>query len=108
MKYWTDEYDTYASETIDFVCREQIKVGIITSPDEFDKDWWEEIDGEGLMWTIPIEDVNLNYRLYKEDKEYTAMINKKYKMKIKDFFKQHKEDCYTETEKAWFVCSTVY
>ena len=103
MKYWCDEYDTYAAETLDDVKAEKIAAKII-SEDEWDSADWSERDGSVRLWIIPIED--LEHERMKNDSEYKAAMEKEYLKTLDEVFSDPSLRPDSETGRAWFMCST--
>jgi len=105
MKFWTDDYDTYASEDVAFIKEEQIKAGVIDAED-FEEDDWEEVSPTKRIWICGLDDIDS--RRYKEDKEYKESIDKQYSKTLEEAFADKDNLYYSETGKAWFMGSTEY
>ena len=105
MKYWCDDYDTYAAETLDDVKAEQIALDIVSESD-WETENWRETDGCQKMWVTPFEDLDINRM--NADPEYKMEMEKLHQKTLDEVFNSPELKPESETGRAWFMCSTEY
>jgi hypothetical protein len=103
MKYWNDDYDTYAAESLEDVKAEQVAINVINEPD-FEPENWTECEGSKKIWTISLEDLDL--KRMKTDFEYKAEMQKLHIKTLDEVFSSPELKPETATGKAWFMGST--
>jgi len=105
MKYWNDDFDTYAAETLDDIKAEMIANNIIDESD-WEPENFSEVNGDDKRCRdIPIEDIDRVK--YKKDPEYKKEMETKHFHTLSHIFNSDKRPEST-TGKAWLICSTEY
>lgn len=94
MKFWTDDYECWAAETLDDLKRGKIEQKFIDES-EWDPDDWEECCPNTMMWDCPLEDLDFNEM--KCNPAYKTEMGKKYKITLQQAYDalsdKEKEDC---------------
>lgn len=104
MRFWSNDYDTWAADDLTDIKAEMLASNII-SEDDWDSDDWQEVSGTGCMWIIPQEDINMTR--YRNNTEYAKYMREKYFKTLDYVFDSADHGGFGSlTHKAWLMCST--
>jgi hypothetical protein len=102
MKYWTNDYDTWAANELRDVAKEQRAQNIIGDYD-FEQDDWTEVSPLTAMWICEVGD-SLHERKRGNIWFFVAKIRWLRPLWWCFLFNRNK----SKTGRAWFMCSTEY
>lgn len=98
MRYWSDDCEVYAAESLDGVRDELIALNSI-DPEDWDPEEWVEVSGNFLMWNCEPQSLDK----HEHNKIYHFWIRL---LHLRPIWWVHflRQD-WTETGRAWFLCS---
>lgn len=100
MKFWSDDCETYAAESIEDLEEELKALGVVSEEWPFDPEDWREVSKKERMWVDP----DVDFQRMKTDKTYEKEIKDKCLVTLEEAF--NGEHGPSETGKAFFMCST--
>lgn len=105
MKFWCDDYDTYAAETLDDVRVEQEASGL--GADYWDAEAWNECSGSKQVWVTPFDEIDdLDKKRVVDEPEYRETFRKIHCKSLDEIFNNPELRPVSTTGKAWYMSTT--
>lgn len=107
MKFWCDDYDTYAAENLDDVRIEQEANGL--GADYWDAEAWVECSGDKQVWVTPFDEIDgLDKKRMADDPEYKKALKQAHCKTLEEIFNSPELRPSSITGKAWFMSTSEY